>query len=337
MTKKILVLGPAWVGDMMMAQVLFKLLVQQQADVHIDVVAPPHSGPMVTRMPEIQRFIPLAIKHGEFNGRARLQMAKQLRQTHYDQAIVCPNSWKSALIPLLARIPVRTGWRGEWRYGLLTDLRILDKKTMPLMIQRYAALAFENKAILPRELPWPALSIDADSVARSLQSVSLAPPTQPVLALCPGAEFGEAKRWPAKYYAQVAKQKLDQGYAVWLFGSPKEQADAAEIMQLTDQRCVDLTGKTQLTQAIDLMSLSHCVVSNDSGLMHIAAALGKPLVAIYGSSSPFFTPPLGDKVKIVRLGLPCSPCFQRVCPLGHLKCLNDLKPEMVLDALLGVE
>ena len=157
------------------------------------------------------------------------------------------------------------------------------------------------------------------------------------MALCPGAEFGEAKRWPAKYYAQVAKQKLDQGYAVWLFGSPKEQADAAEIMQLTDQRCVDLTGKTQLTQAIDLMSLSHCVVSNDSGLMHIAAALGKPLVAIYGSSSPFFTPPLGDKVKIVRLGLPCSPCFQRVCPLGHLKCLNDLKPEMVLDALLGVE
>lgn len=333
MNKKILIIGPAWVGDMMMAQVLFKLLVQQDPSIKLDVLAPPHSGPLVTRMPEVNYFIPSSLKHGELDLRQRWTLAQKLRQNHYDQAIVLPNSWKSALIPWLARIPVRTGWRGEFRYGLLNDLRVLNKKTLPLMIQRFAALTFKKNSALPEELPWPELKIDQNSVAESLKKVGLSYPVQPVLALCPGAEFGEAKRWPPQYYAQVAMKKLEEGYAVWLFGSPKEQADAAQIMALTDQRCVDLTGKTQLTQAIDLLSLASCVVSNDSGLMHIAAALNKPLVAIYGSSSPAFTPPLGTEVQVVRLNLPCHPCFQRVCPLGHLKCLNDLKPEQILMAL----
>jgi len=329
----ILIIGPAWVGDMMMSQVLLKLIKAQHPDAPIDVIAPPHSAPLLARMPEVRHFIPLAIGHGKLELKIRYEMAKSLRATGYQQAYVLPNSFKSAFIPFLAKIPKRTGWLGECRLGLLNDVRFLDKSALPLMIQRFAALAFPRNAPLPTTLPWPALNVDEAVVASTLQAVGLSKPTKPILALCPGAEFGPAKRWPAYHYAEVAKQKLAEGYDVWLLGSPKEQADAAEIMAITDQRCVDLTGKTSLAQAIDLLSLASIVVSNDSGLMHIAAALQRPLVVLYGSSSPGFTPPLSDKVEILSLHLPCSPCFKRECPLGHLKCLVDLMPAQVLTAI----
>ena len=181
------------------------------------------------------------------------------------------------------------------------------------------------------------LVVDDANRAAALARLGIDAPANPVLALCPGAEYGPAKRWPAAYFAEVAKDRLDQGWDVWLFGSHKDQAVAAEIQQLLGGRCIDLSGRTQLGEAIDLMSLAAVVVSNDSGLMHVAAALGRNLVALYGSSDPGFTPPLNDNARILRLGLSCSPCFQRECPLGHLKCLRDLDPSQVLQAMASFQ
>lgn len=331
-TKKILVVAPAWVGDMVMSQVLYKLL-KAQGDVQIDLVAPKHSGPLAARMPEVHTFIDLPLGHGQFELAARRALGKRLREAHYDQAIVLPNSWKSALVPWFANIPVRTGWLGEMRFGLLNDARRLDKKRYPLMIERFAALAYPNKASLPEQLPWPSLHADAKNLARVIALLNIPITGKPILGLCPGAEFGPAKRWPDAYFAEVAKQKIAQGWDVWLFGSPKEKPQADLIQSVTNNGCVDLVGKTALADAIDLMSATNAIISNDSGLMHIAAALGKPLVVMYGSSSPGFTPPLSHTVKVLNLELDCSPCFKRECPLGHLNCLKQMHPEMVLSAL----
>lgn len=331
--KKFLVIAPAWVGDMVMSQVLYKILRAQYPECTIDIVAPKHSGPLADRMPEIRNFIELPLGHGELGLKTRYQIGKRLRAEKYDQVIVLPNSFKSALIPFFARIPKRTGWVGEMRYGLLNDARPLDKEKYPLMIERFAALAYPKGQALPQELPWPKLTTKADNIAGALAKQNLQPSSQNILALCPGAEFGPAKRWPAEHFAELASSMLAKGWQVWLFGSPKEQPQAEIIQRQTNQQCVDLVGKTSLADAIDLMSSASAVVSNDSGLMHIAAALGKPLVVMYGSSSPGFTPPLSKQVRVLTLGLECSPCFKRTCPLEHLKCLQDLPPQQVVTSL----
>lgn len=330
--KKILVVAPAWVGDMVMSEVLYKLLANQ-ASVIIDVLAPKHSGPLAARMPEINRFIELPLGHGDFAWQARRRLGLSLRKEQYDQAIVLPNSWKSALIPWFANIPQRSGWVGEFRWGLLNDARRLNKADYPLMIERFAALAYPAHTPLPQNLPWPHLQADQQNLKRVLAEHGITLSGKPILGLCPGAEFGPAKRWPEAYFAQVAQQKLAQGWDVWLFGSPKEKPRAELINSVTQNGCIDFVGKTALADAIDLMSATTAIISNDSGLMHIAAALGKPLVVMYGSSSPGFTPPLGHFVKILNLDLECSPCFKRECPLGHLNCLKQMHPEMVLSAL----
>lgn len=331
----ILVIGPAWVGDMVMAQVLFRLLKTQRPNCAIDVMAPAWSAPLLARMPEVRHNLHLPLQHGEFGFRQRRQIGRTLRQ-QYTQAILLPNSWKSALVPFFARIPLRTGWRGEMRYGLLNDCRSLNKTHYPLMIQRFAALAFPPDAALPELLPRPQLHIDDTERQRTLQRFALTT-ERPVLALCPGAEFGEAKRWPERHYAAVASDAIARGQQVWVFGSAKDANVADHILQLLplEQRaqCVSLAGLTALGEAIDLLSLATAVVSNDSGLMHIAAALDRSLVAVYGSSSPAFTPPLTPHATIVRTGIACSPCYQRQCPLGHRHCLEQLEPARVLAAL----
>lgn len=333
--RAILVIGPAWVGDMVMAQVLFRLLKQQDPDCAIDVLAPAWSAPLLERMPEVRASFDLPLKHGEFGFAVRRKIGHSLRG-QYQQAILLPNSWKSALVPFFANIPQRTGWRGEMRYGLLNDIRALDKQKYPLMIERFAALAYAKNASLPSCLPYPRLVIKNNARDSALQKYHLCL-DRPVLALCPGAEFGPAKRWPERHYAAVAAQRIAAGDQVWIFGSEKDAPVAENIRAALPESqrdfCHHLAGKTSLAQAIDLMSCANAVVSNDSGLMHIAAALNRPLVAVYGSSSPQFTPPLGDAVDIVRLGLDCSPCFKRECPLGHLNCLNELSPSRVIDAL----
>jgi heptosyltransferase-2 len=222
------------------------------------------------------------------------------------------------------------------RYGLLNDIRTLNKEQYPLMIERFAALALPAAAALPAQLPYPSLVINEHDRIAALHKYALTV-DRTVLAVCPGAEFGPAKRWPEQHYAAIAAERIAAGEQVWIFGSANDVAVAESIRNALPETlrdfCHNLAGKTQLAEAIDLLSCASAVISNDSGLMHIAAALNRPLVAIYGSSSPQFTPPLVNAVEVVRLGLACSPCFKRECPLGHLRCLNDLPPASVSAAL----
>lgn len=333
--ESVLIVGPSWVGDMVMAQSLFRLLKQTRPDVTIDVIAPAWSEPLIDRMPELRRALSLPIGHGELKLGLRRRLGKELSQEAYDQAIVLPNSLKSALLPWFADIPIRTGWRGEMRYGLLNDLRVLDKNQYPLMIERFAALGLEAEADLPRVLPHPKLEVDAAMVAQLCRQHELS--ENGFLALAPGAEFGPAKRWPERHYAKVAEHWLCNGGQVAIFGSDKDRSVAENVRQQLPPtiagRCVNLCGKTSLAQAIDLMSAATAVVANDSGLMHIAAALQKPLVVIYGSTSPGFTPPLAERVSVQQIEVDCGPCFQRECPQKHLKCLVELAPERVIAGL----
>ncbi|MDV7212092.1 lipopolysaccharide heptosyltransferase II [Azotobacter beijerinckii] len=331
----ILIIGPSWVGDMVMAQTLLVCLKQRHPDCAIDVLAPDWSRPILERMPEVRRALSFPLGHGVLDLATRWRVARGLRG-QYEQAILLPNSLKSALVPLFAGIPRRTGWRGELRFGLLNDIRRLERNRYPLMIERFMALAYAPGAELPQPYPRPALRIDPQSRAAALEKFALNL-DRPLLALCPGAEFGEAKRWPAEHYAAVAEAKLRAGWQVWLFGSkndhPVGEAIRAALAPELREATANLAGETSLAEALDLLSCADAVVSNDSGLMHVAAALGRPLVAVYGSTSPQFTPPLAEQVEIVRLGLECSPCFERTCRFGHYDCLRALAPPAVLDAL----
>lgn len=332
LAEKILVLGPAWVGDMVLTQSLFKLIKHNRPNSVIDVAAPAWTLPLLERMPEVNAKIALNFKHGELAFWQRIQLGKSLKNNAYTQAIILTNSFKSALLPWAAGIRQRTGFLGELRYGLINDIRALDKTKLKQTVQRFAALGLAADAILANDLPKPSLttSPDAATLASKL-GVQISNPK--ILGLCPGAEYGEAKRWPAQYYAEVANQALQSGWQVLLFGSDKDKAITAQINQLTQHKCLDLGGKTQLSEVIDLLSLCHTVVSNDSGLMHIAAALNKNLIAIFGSSDPYHTPPMSDKALIQYLALDCSPCFKRECPLMHLNCLKKISPASIVNLI----
>jgi heptosyltransferase-2 len=330
---KILIVGPAWVGDMVLAQSLFRLLKQRHPESRIDVLAPAWTAPLLAHMTEVNEAIPLPFKHGELMLGERVRIGRRLRAHGYDWAIVLPRSLKAVVVPLLARVPRRTGFRGEWRYGWLSDVRRLDRARLPRIVDRFVTLGLEPGESLPAKFTEPHLSVNSTDVDAALARLAIAPPTRSILAICAGAEYGPAKRWPADHFADVARARLAQGWDVWLFGSDRDASVTREIDQLTDRRCLDLAGRTTLGEAIDLMSLAAAVVSNDSGLMHVAAALGRPLVAVYGSSDPSYTPPLGTNAEIVYLGLSCSPCFERECPLGHLRCLYDIAPDRALAAL----
>ncbi len=317
-----------------MAQSLFKLLQQQHPNCQIDVLAPAWTHGLLNRMPEVARALVSPFQHKQLKLRQRKALGESLALEGYHQAIVLPNSFKSALVPYWSNIPKRTGWQGEWpRRFLLNDRRILDKEALPLMIERFMALGLDAGAPLPQPYPKPSFDISSDDLVDALEKHHLLVPQRPMLALAPGAEFGPSKRWPARYYAEVASTKLKEGWDVWLFGSSKDKFIADQVVSQTVGTVTDLTGRTSLEDSIDLLSLATVVVSNDSGLMHIAAALNKPMVAVYGSTSAHFTPPLSDQVDLVMEKLPCMPCFKRVCPLGHWRCMLDLKPEKVLKHL----
>ncbi len=330
----LLIIGASWVGDMLMAQSLLKVLKQQQPELEIDVLAPQWSAGLLQRMPEVRHAIGVDLAHGNLAWTHRRQIGQDLRQANYQQAIVLPNSWKSALIPFWANIPRRTGFFGEWRFGLLNDWRTKNKQTLPRTVDQFVSLAFDAQHPYAQDLrnatwiPYPQLTAQpADNLLPHLKLDYQA--KKPLLILCAGAEYGEAKRWLAEHFAAVARQKLAENWQVWLIGSTKDAAMSQQIIELAGGG-VNLCGRTQLADAVDLMALATQIISNDSGLMHVAAALQKPLIAIFGSSSPQMTPPLTDKAQILWLNLPCSPCFKRQCPLKHLNCLKQITPEMVL-------
>lgn len=337
MVKKILVVSPAWIGDTVMAQVLLKLLKQFNSNSIIDVLAPTWNHALFSHMPEINCVIISPFLHGELALKKRYQLAKKLRSEKYDESIVLPNSFKSALIPFLANIPVRIGWLGEQRFGLLNKIRFLDKKKYPRMIDRFAALAFDHSKNIPGNLPYPKFQIAPEQVNLALKKQNINLLNQKILALCPGAEFGPSKRWPPEYFAVIANQKISEGWSVWLFGSKNDSEVANKIQIKANNQCVNLVGKTDLSEAIHLLSLANIVVTNDSGLMHVAAALDLPIIAIYGSTSPEFTPPLSHRAIILKLNLVCQPCFKRVCPLKHHHCMNLLMPDQVMMAMRNLQ
>jgi heptosyltransferase-2 len=325
---KILVIGPAWVGDTVLAQPLFQRLRERHADLRLDVLAPAWTLSLLRRMPQVDAVLPSPLGHGELGLRRRWRIAREVRARGYDQAIVLPNSFKSALVPRLAGIPLRTGFIGEMRGVLLNDARALDKQALPLMAERFAHLADAAGQPLRRPLPPLALKVSDTARAALLARLGLALDA-PVACLCPGAEYGPAKRWPAEHFAALARHARAAGYQVWLVGSPKDRAIADEIERSSQGAVRNLCGDTSLEDAVDLLSAASVVVANDSGLMHVAAALERPLLALYGSSSPGFTPPLSARASVLKLDLACSPCFQRDCPLGHFDCMRKLLPEQV--------
>lgn len=315
----------------MLMQPMLVRLHQHFPGCRIDVLAPPWTVLLLKQMPEVHDVIINPFPHGALQWMARRRLGLQLRTVGYDRAYVLPNSFKSALVPFFACIPQRIGYRGEMRYGLLTEARKLDKSQLPLMVQRFAQLAETRANTTPPSLAEPKLSITPEQVRGSLNKLGLSL-DQPVAVFCPGAEYGPAKRWPSSYYAELANRLYRQGYQVWLTGSPKDKPVGDEITTLAPQ-CRNLCGSTDLADAIALISCASLVVSNDSGLMHIAAALNRPMIALFGSSSPQFTPPLSGKAKVLQLDLPCVPCFKRECPLGHFNCMKQLTPDTLIPHL----
>ena len=338
---KILVVGPSWVGDMMMSQSLYRTLRARYPQAIIDVMAPAWCRPLLSRMSEVNEAIPMPLGHGALAIGERRKLGHSLRERRYDRAYVLPNSFKSALVPFFANIPLRTGWRGELRYGLLNAARVLDKDAWPLMVERYVALAYDKGRIqraddLPQPLLWPQLQVSDEEIADTTAAFNLTD-SRPIVGFCPGAEFGPAKRWPHYHYATLAQRLIENGYQIALFGSAKDHEAGEQIRAALQEDardfCLNLAGKTQLEQAVILIAACRAVVSNDSGLMHVAAALNKPLIALYGPSSPDFTPPLSDKARVIRLISGYHKVRKGDAEQGYHQSLIDIQPQQVLDAL----
>jgi len=326
----LLIVGPSWLGDAVMMGSLVARLKAARPERRITVLTPPHLESLVRRLPGVDDAVINPFAHGALQLGARARFGRRLRG-RFGEAVVLPHSWKSALVPFFAGIPRRTGFVGEARYGLLTDARRLDKAALPRMVDRFCRLADPPDAAAAPETPPPRLTADPHAVETTLTRFDLAG-GPPAVALCVGAEFGPAKRWPGAHFAALGQRLAAQGYATWVLGGPGDAA-IGEAVAAAAPQIVNLAGRTTLAEAIDLIAEARAVVSNDSGLLHVAAALGRPVVGLYGATSPEFTPPLSAAAVILYEDLPCRPCGQRVCPLGHFKCLNELAPQRVLAAL----
>lgn len=314
-----------------MADTVFQMLNARDSEVH--VLAPAWSLPVLERIPSITKGHALAAGHGELAWRARRQLGFTLRPLDFDQAIVLPRSLKSALVPWFAKIPRRTGFRGEMRFGLLNDIRPFDPNILNQTVKRFAALALESGASLPEQLPQPKLLVDANAQALVHERFDLES-DRPSVVLMPGAEYGPAKCWPLTHFRTLAERLLNEGMQVLVLGSSRDRPGAEGITSGLAAR--NLCGETSLAEAIDLTALARVAVSNDSGLMHVAAALGTHVIALYGSTTPDFTPPLTEKATLFQRDLPCRPCFKRTCPLGHLDCLQGIEPAAVAGAVQRV-
>ncbi|MES2104541.1 MAG: lipopolysaccharide heptosyltransferase II [Pseudomonadota bacterium] len=328
-----LVIAPNWIGDAVMAQPLLRLLKQQHPERPIDVLAPAWVAPVLRAMQEVDTVLGTPFRHGALQLRERWRFARELKQRGYAEAYVLPNTLKFALIPWLAGIPRRIGYKGESRYGLINVMHRDDPAQPRAMVPFYAALAAPPSAQAPAGLPRPVLKLAAAQIAAVLKELGLHQ-DKPVLVFSPGAEFGNAKRWPTSHFAELANTVLagNPEVQVILLGSGKDEAVCAEISALSP-RVRSLAGQTSLDQAVALIAQASAVVSNDSGLLHIASALNRPVIAIYGPTDPDHAPPFSDIARSLSLRLPCAPCRQRECPLGHHDCMQKLGSNAVWQAL----
>ena len=333
---RILIIGPSWVGDSVMGQTLYRRLKDEEPNCIIDVISPQWSLPLMKRMPEVSKTIASPYLHGDIKPLSRYKFGKNLRTSLYDRSIILTNSLKSSLIPFFANIPIRTGWLGEMRFGLLNDIRYLKKESNHLMVEKFAALSIQKHNYSFESLSFPRLDIDIDNQKEQLNKLNLNSDL-PCLAICPGAEFGPSKQWPAEYFSKVAREYVNKGWNVICFGSKNDSVIGKRLEtanNLVDEdKFINLIGLTSLLDVIDL--LAHCkrVVTNDSGLMHIAAAVKTPLVALYGPSSPEYTPPLIDKKIILRKVEGYEKIRKGDTIEGYHHSLLSIQPSEVLRAL----
>ena len=339
--QNILIIAPNWIGDAVTTQPLLANLKVFYPDSKIDILASNWVSPIYRACSEVHEVIEAKFEHKKLQWSLRKQLAKEIEAKNYQACFILPNSFKSALIPWLANIPFRIGYRGELRFGLINlALDNPSKINRPKMVEHYLALSqlLKDDNLLSPIEPIPRLHISSSakqSVERKLQNSNIH--SYSIYVFCPGAEYGPSKRWPTEHFAVLAQNLITQNsnHQIILLGSKSDHALAKEITSLAKQadKIYNWCGDTTLDEAIALIGMSKAVVSNDSGLMHVAAALQIPQVAIFGSSDPAHTPPLSDSAKIIWLNMTCSPCHKRVCPLGHLRCLKDILPEQVLATL----
>lgn len=336
----ILIIAPNWIGDAVMTQPLLAKLKKQFPDSSIDVLAGQWVAPIYRACTQVNEVIEAPFEHQQLQWSLRQKLAKHLQTKHYQTCFVLPNSFKSALIPWLANIPLRIGYRGEMRFGLINlALTNPSKVNRPPMVEHYLALSEllgEQEDVVQALAPVLQVS-DAAKLAVEQKLIAAQIDSSSLFVFCPGAEYGPSKRWPAKHFAELAQALIQENTKakIILLGSKSDQVIANEILEKSGNHLHihNWCGITSLDEAIAVIAKAKAVVSNDSGLMHIAAALKTPEVAIFGSSDPAHTPPLSEKAKVIWLQLPCSPCHKKVCPLGHLRCLNDILPQQVFATL----
>jgi heptosyltransferase-2 len=331
---KILIIAPNWIGDAVMTEPLISQLKKNNPNSQIDVLATPWVASIMKAIPAVDQIITADFQHGALQWNERKALAKQLANSAYTHAYVLPNSFKSALIPWLAKIPRRIGYQGEMRWGLINQaLKNPSRSHRPPMSSHYFALSGQTSS----EVPQPHLSLPEAMIDQSQQTLQNIQAHQELYVLCPGAEYGPAKQWPIEHFGNLAKQLIQtkQNSLVLILGSKKEFSIGSDIANISNHpdRVINWCGQTSLEDAMAAISNATAVISNDSGLMHIAAAFRRPQVAIFGSSDPRHTPPLSKLASIHWLHLECSPCFKRTCPLGHLKCLVDIEVKDVLNSV----
>ena len=339
--QSILIIAPNWIGDAVSTQPLLANLKLLYPDSKIDILASNWVAPVYRACSEVHEVIEAKFEHKKLQWNLRKEIAKEIEAKNYQACFVLPNSFKSALIPWLANIPFRIGYRGELRFGLINlALDNPSKVNRPPMVEHYLVLSqlLKDDESIPLDKFAPKLNVSGaakQQVGQKLQDANIN--RDSIYAICPGAEYGPSKRWPTEHFAVLAQQLIKQNSnnQIVLLGSKSDYSLSQEITSQSKlvSNIHNWCGNTSLDEAIALIGMSKAVVSNDSGLMHIAAALQIPQVAIFGSSDPAHTPPLSDRAKIMWLNMSCSPCHKRVCPLGHLRCLKDILPEQVLATL----
>jgi heptosyltransferase-2 len=322
----ILIVPYMWIGDFVRCHTVVKLLKQRFPSAPIDILTTSMVAPLLDYMPGVRKGIVADLPRKRLALIQHRALAQRLRAERYGQALVMPRTWKSALAPSLAGIPRRTGFVGECRFGLINDLRFGERR-LPRMADRCAMLALPKGEAARAQWPLPELKVSASERAAWRQRLGLAPDGRAVIALAPGA-VGPSKRWPAAAYADLARRLAAEGHWIWVIGGPSEKELAAEIADGANIR--DLTGP-DLRNAILALAAATVAASNDSGLLHVAAALGTPAIGIFGPTSPWHWAPLNPIAAVIETAgeLPCRPCHKPFCRFGHHRCMRDISVERV--------